>query len=399
MTDRIYVNPGAASFVCDSSGLGSESQVLSFHEQLPLYAETPLHALPSVAEELQIGQVFLKDESNRFGLPSFKILGASWAIFRAVSEKLGLAFDTTQTDGDQLLSSLGDAARQDGLWLVTCTEGNWGRAVARMAKYLDIKAKILVPDFMPGTTKSRIRNEGAEVVVVDGNYDDAVAATRREAEQDAKAILVMDMGWAGYKIIPQVSFSVRGLKLFILMVCQWVVEGYSTMLNESDLQIEQATNGRRPTHAFVPVGVGSVAHAVTEHFKRSEEGHACRATVLTVEPTTAPGLKASLEAGDIVSVSTGDTIMCGMNCGTVSSTAWPALKAGVDADILVTDQESHMAVEELKHLDINAGPCGASTLAALRKVCREAKNQLGLDKGSIIILYCTEGSRDYHVPA
>lgn len=170
------------------------------------------------------------------------------------------------------------------------------------------------------------------------------------------------------------------------------------MLNESDLQVEQATDGRRPTHAFVPVGVGSVAHAVTEHFKKSEEGHPCRASVLTVEPTTAACLRASLEAGNMVSVSTGDTIMCGMNCGTVSSTAWPVLKQGVDADVLVTDNAVHVAVEELKQMGINAGPCGASTLAALKTVCREARNQLRLNEHSIVVLFCTEGSREYDVP-
>ena len=113
MTSWIHLNPGAASFICDNYDVGAESQALSFHEQLPHYDETPLHALPSVAKELGLGQVFLKDESNRFGLPSFKILGASWAIFRAVSDRLGVVFDTTQTEGEELLSKLGD--RSEGV--------------------------------------------------------------------------------------------------------------------------------------------------------------------------------------------------------------------------------------------------------------------------------------------
>ena len=170
------------------------------------------------------------------------------------------------------------------------------------------------------------------------------------------------------------------------------------MLNESDLQIEAATGGLRPTHVFVPVGVGSIAQAVTQHFKKSEEGHPCRAAVLAVEPATAAGLKASLEAGKISSVSTADTIMCGMNCGTISTTAWPMLRSGVDADVLVTDQESHAAVQKLRQFGIEIGPCGASTLAALERLCFGARNELGISESSIVLLCCTESSREYDVP-
>jgi diaminopropionate ammonia-lyase len=153
-----------------------------------------------VADELGLGHVLLKDESDRFGLPSFKILGASWGVFRAVAEKLDIPIAKHEPLS---LEALGSAARTHSVTLVTCTEGNWGRAVARMAKYLTIPAKIFVPSFMPLTTRQIIRNEGAEVVVVDGNYDDSVAVARREAEKDG-ALLVMDFGWDGYEVIPEV---------------------------------------------------------------------------------------------------------------------------------------------------------------------------------------------------
>lgn len=183
---------------------------------------------------------------------------------------------------------------------------------------------------------------------------------------------------------------------------KWVVEGYGTMLEETDRQVLELTCGLAATHAIVPVGVGSIAHAVTEHYKSSEAKVAvqrARATVVTVEADTAAGLKASLEAGSITVVPTAHSIMCGMNCGTVSTAAWPTLKNGVDASVVVTDEESHKAVEELESAGIHAGPCGAATLAALRRACLEKKNELGLAEDSVAVLFCTEGKREYDVPS
>lgn len=169
--------------------------VEAFHQTLPDYAVTPLTALPDLAQELGLGHVLLKDESLRLGLPAFKILGASWAIRSAISARCGLPPSAS-------LDELGDASRKAGIELVTCTEGNWGRAVARMAKYLQIKAIIFVPDFMDEATQKRIESEGAKVVVVDGDYDYSVAKAREEA--DKGGMLIMDVAWEGYEEIPEV---------------------------------------------------------------------------------------------------------------------------------------------------------------------------------------------------
>lgn len=170
------------------------------------------------------------------------------------------------------------------------------------------------------------------------------------------------------------------------------------MLDEADAQVPSGTGGLAATHAIVPVGVGSVAQAVTQHFKSSERT-ASPVTVMTVEPNTASSLKTSLEAGAMTTVPTEDSIMCGMNCGTVSTTAWPMLKAGVDAAIVVTDPEAHQAVLDLGFLGIRAGPCGAATLAALRRAVEERRQELGFHGSSVVILFCTEGERDYETPA
>lgn len=203
---HIFINHSAKEAVVDGPRPSAASQVLAFHQNLPHYEQTPLHSLPQVAKELQLGHVFVKDESNRFGLPSFKILGASWAVYRGLADRLRLDPAAFMEDnrGRQFWARLGSMARAEGLSLVSCTEGNWGRAVARMARYFGIPAVIYVPSFMPETTRARIRSEGADLVVVYGSYDDGVAAARAESERNDLAILAMDMGWEGYHKFPGV---------------------------------------------------------------------------------------------------------------------------------------------------------------------------------------------------
>ncbi|PSR84266.1 tryptophan synthase beta subunit-like PLP-dependent enzyme [Coniella lustricola] len=391
MDSPVFLNPAARErqkgITVDASALDQAvaSQVLAFHQRLPQYAVTPLVSLDSLAEELGVGYVLVKDESNRFGLPSFKILGASWAIFCALATKLGLdpaACLENAAGNSSLWAELGAKAKEEGLSLVACSEGNWGRAVARLASYFDIPATILVPEVMPESTRNRIRSEGVQVVQVDGNYDDGVSAAQLQAANNDKVVLVMDMGWDGYQDVPH-----------------WVVDGYSTMLNETDAQVLAMTGGSPATHAFIPVGVGSIAHAVTRHYKNANrpEPHSI-ATVITVEPDTAACLKASLQAGQPTTVQTEDSIMCGMNCGTISSTAWPTLRDEVDADVTVTDPEAHAAACALDELNVKTGPCGAATLAALKTVLRVAKDDCKLGPDSVVVLFCTEGKREYQVP-
>lgn len=171
---------------------------------------------------------------------------------------------------------------------------------------------------------------------------------------------------------------------------KWISEGYSTMLQEADRQILEVA-GRPADLVVFPVGVGSLAQAVLTHYKNGN-----RSTVLlAVEADTAPCLLESLKQGSIKSISTTDTIMCGLNCGTVSSTAWPMMRDGLDMTTTVTDFEAHRAMCDLQSLRINVGPCGAAPLAALKNIGAEG---LGLNKNSVAVLLCTEGTRDYIHP-
>ena len=191
----MYFNPSAHTW---RSQYAIDPAVLRFHKGLPEYNQTQLLSLPqSFAEQHRLGKVFLKDESHRFGLPAYKILGASWGCYRAVTKHLDLPPASSIDD-------VRNEVRQKDLQFYTATDGNWGRAVARMGAKLGAKAFIYVPKVMVESTKEKIRQEGATVVVADGNYDMAV----RQAERDAtasKGLLIEDTAWPGYEEIPKVS--------------------------------------------------------------------------------------------------------------------------------------------------------------------------------------------------
>lgn len=191
---NMFLNASARSWAY--LGPGPNPAVEAFHRQLPDYNITPLIDLPETAKELGVRRVLVKDESHRFGLPAFKILGASWAIYNAVASECGLSLPCS-------LETLGSKARSRNLRLVTCTEGNWGRATARMAKYLQIPATVFVPKFMDVATQRKISGEGAEVVVVNGDYDMSIEAARELANNEGN-LLVMDVSWEGYEEVPRV---------------------------------------------------------------------------------------------------------------------------------------------------------------------------------------------------
>jgi threonine dehydratase len=172
---------------------------------------------------------------------------------------------------------------------------------------------------------------------------------------------------------------------------KWIVEGYGTMMREIDEQL----GDQKPDFVIVPVGVGSFAQSVVSHYKAPGQ----HSKVLAVEPDTAACLYKSLAKGEPVALeTTTPTIMEGLDCGTVSSIAWPVLQAGVDASLTISDYEAHEACGLLQSLGVSAGPCGAAPLAALRRLTSSDKAALGLDRSSVVVLLCTEGHRGYDVP-
>lgn len=344
--------------------------VAEFHRSLPGYAPTRLVELPSIADALGVGRVFVKEESSRLGLPAFKILGASYAIARALSARLGAADPAPPLE--ELRSLLEKA---EAVELVAATDGNHGRAVAHTARLLGVAARIFFPADLTDEAKAAIAGEGAEVVELAVPYDDVVAAATAYARTaGASAVLVQDTSWPGYEEVPQ-----------------WIVDGYSTLFEEADEQLRRAAVDHVDLVA-VPVGVGSLAQAAVRHYRSGEQSGA---SVLSVEALNAPAILASLHAGRPTTVPTTPTVMAGLNCGTPSGNAWPILHAGLDAAIAVSEDEAVRAVHDLEALGIDAGPCGSATLAGVRSWSSHAT----LDADAVVLLVSTEGRAANPLPA
>lgn len=333
----------------------------AFHRGIPGYAATRLVSVPSIAEELGVAHVLVKEESLRIGLPAFKILGASYAIARALSARLG---------SDEALP-LDELRERLDVEIIAATDGNHGRAVAHVARLVGVPSRIYVPSGITEAAKQAIVSEGAELIVMEEPYDDVVKfAAAAASVHGSSALLVQDSSWPGYVTVPG-----------------WIVDGYSTLFIEVDEQL--AALGLPPaTLVTAPTGVGALAEAALDHYRRGEH----RPTVLVVEPDTAACVMESLHAGQTVEVTTENSIMKGLNCGVVSPGAWPTLRDGTDAAVLVTDRQSAEAVRDLQSLGIDSGPCGASSLAAVRVVCAntEWRAEAGIDADSVLVLLSTE---------
>lgn len=400
LTGTTYLSPTASTYRYSpdpNETPPNPAEIQYFHHSLPDFNTTQLHSVPRLASTFNVSKLFLKCESSRLGLPAFKILGASWGVYRSLCERLGRAADPTKFPIDELtkMIKLREARGEiDRISLFAATEGNHGRAVAKMARILlsvssettdeEPRCVIYVPSGMYETTKRLIEGEGARVVTVNGDYDRAVEECWLASQSAPGGIMVQDNAFGDYVVVPG-----------------WISEGYRTLLSEVDEQIAETADtvdGEAITHVVTPIGVGSLGHAVVEWAKDTSRKQTVR--VITAEPETAGCLNMSLRRGENTSIETIDTIMSGMCCGTVSPISWPTLRKGVDCSVLVSDWEAHKTVLEMESHGIEAGPCGAGCLAGLRKVMSDERLRLALeiDEKSVIVVLCTEGRREYPVP-
>jgi diaminopropionate ammonia-lyase len=315
----------------------------AFHQRLDGYAPTPLRDLPALAAELGVASVSLKDESERLGLPAFKVLGAAWAAECALRD------------------------RPDVRTLVAASAGNHGRAVARVAARRGLGCRIFLPARSAVARREAIAGEGAELVVVAGSYEDAVAQAT-EAASAPGALEISDVGSS--------EAAAR------------VIDGYATLFAEA------AEQGAFDV-ILVPVGVGSLAAAAARF------GAAAGVAAIGVEPIDAACLTASLAAGVPVAVPTPGTSMAGLDCAEVSPAAWPSLLAGIHGTVAVSDAEAHAAIRELADAGLAIGDSGAAPLAALRALMGAGDDEsaalraaAGLGPSSRVLLIATEGPTD-----
>jgi diaminopropionate ammonia-lyase len=345
---------------------------LAFHRKLPGYAPTPLRQAPGIAAELGLERLWVKDESNRMGLPAFKIMGASWAVFRALQARLAEVANSPLPEWstqDELAERL---APLRPLTLACATDGNHGRAVARMARLLGLAARIYVPADMAPARIDAIAGEGAEVIRHGGTYDEAVARSAREA--DERTLVISDTSWLGYEEVPR-----------------WVIEGYSTIFWEIEDALAERAEAS-PDLIAVQIGVGALAAAVVRHFRRAEVDSA--PFILGVEPAKAACTLAAIEAGEIVEVpGPHDSIMAGLNCGIASPLAWPLVSRGIDAFIAVADERARTAMRALAREGIIAGETGAAGLAGLL-AWHDAFGGSAELSGKRALIIITEGATD-----
>ncbi|MBN2070106.1 MAG: diaminopropionate ammonia-lyase [Candidatus Krumholzibacteriota bacterium] len=383
--EEFYINEAASI----SAGGGScRSVSLSFHRKMPGYIPTPLVESPRAAERLGVARVFVKDESNRLSLPSFKILGASWAVYRILKQKI-TGLDTAWSDLDRLrIIARGHLPGR----LITATDGNHGRAVARVASWLGIEARIFMPQ---GSSRHRIeaiRSEGADVTVVEGDYDHAVSEAAAIAGK--REWLIQDMAWEGYEDIPRA-----------------IVEGYSTIFSEIQCQLDLLPPGEEsprqgdimPGHpaidlAAVQIGVGSLAEAAVRYLSNRSE--TSTPVLLGVEPASAACALAAVKENRVVKVrERGDTIMAGLNCGKVSRSALPVIRRGIGYFVAIEDRWTFEAMRILASDGIVSGESGAAGLAGLIYLSEGSSEggigkMTGIGPKSNILLISTEGITD-----
>lgn len=357
----------------------------AFHQSFPQYEVTPLTELPLMADHLGLGALFVKDESYRFGLNAFKVLGGSYSMAKYVAQKLGkdvseLTYDVFTSE--ELRKEFGQAT------FFTATDGNHGRGVAWAAKRLGQKAVIFMPK---GTTETRLKNiekEGATVTIEELNYDDCVRKAVAEAAKVDNGVVVQDTAWDGYEEIPS-----------------WIMQGYGTMALEAGDQLKE--KGVMPTHIFVQAGVGSLAGAVTGYFTNLYKDALVKPKIIVVEAQAADCLYQGALAGDgkprIVG---GDlqTIQAGLACGEPNTISWDILRNHVDVFVSAPDWVAElgmrMTAAPLKgDKPIVSGESGAvpfGTVAAIMTMdaYKELRDELGLGKDSKVLCFSTEGDTD-----
>lgn len=380
-TNSLYQNEKALSWKLNLEGADEcEQKVSNFHESLSGYEPTPLKELPN-SRDFGVHKVYVKEESSRFGLPSFKILGASWAVFKALISEFNLSDNATFAELKNYIES---HKLNDTLFLVCATDGNHGRAVARMAFLLGINSKIYVPSNVLPTECAKIESEGkVNLIRIAGDYDEAVSEAHKFSLAADNRYFIQDTAFPGYTTIPQN-----------------IVQGYNTLLNEIDREVLERI-GKKPALVVCGAGVGSFAQSVVSHYRAGFRGNS-ESQVMTVEPMTAHCCNKSLILN---SPSICDeqpettTIMDGLNCPTISHLSFPILHRGLSYSLLIDDFECHSAVEELKYLGIETGPCGAAPYAAFKKHFAELISGGKLNKTDTVVLISTEYKREYIIPS
>ncbi|HIT90911.1 MAG TPA: diaminopropionate ammonia-lyase [Candidatus Merdenecus merdavium] len=359
-------------------------KAINFHKSIPNYKETPLTSLDHLAKDIGLGGIYLKDESYRFGLNAFKVLGGSFAMAKYLAQQLGK--DISELPYDKMVS---DETRKElgEITFVTATDGNHGRGVAWTANRLKQKAIVYMPMGSSQTRLENIKAEGADATITDKNYDDCVRMADAYVKSHDRSVVVQDTAWEGYEEIPA-----------------WIMQGYETMASEAHAQLKDY-EVEKPTHVFVQAGVGSLAGAVQGYFAAlyGEDGP----IVTVVESNLAACLYDGAVAGDGKWRTVGgdmQTLMAGLACGEPNITGWEILKNFSTAFVSAPDWVAANGMRVLAapvegDKRITSGESGAVTTGLLYEIMTnpeyaQLKADLQLDENSKVLLFSTEGDTD-----
>ncbi|MDU4046021.1 MAG: diaminopropionate ammonia-lyase [Peptoniphilus harei] len=355
-------------------------EVHDYHKSFPMYEETPFLDLKNLAEKAGVKNILVKDESYRFGLNAFKVLGGSYAIGKVIAEKLDM--DITDLTFEKLTSKevkdkLGDVT------FITATDGNHGRGVAWAAKQLKQKSIVYMPR---GSAEERVKNiekEGATVKVLDANYDECVRQANELAEEKGY-IMVQDTAWDGYEDIPK-----------------WIMQGYMTLAWEMYESLQE--KNIKPTHLFLQAGVGSFAAATTGFFANMYKED--KPIITIVEPDTVACIYESAKADKRVLVGGNyKTIMAGLACGEPNTFGLKVLLDNCEHFISASDEFAAFGMRVLGNpyksdKKIVSGESGASSFGAILKILtddryEDERKKLNINEDSNLIFVSTEGDTD-----
>ena len=339
------------------------------------YAPTPLLALDALAGALGLAGVLYKDEGPRFGLGSFKALGGAYAALRLLQRQISAALGRPVAPADIRKGRHTELVSR--ITLVTATDGNHGRALAWGCRRFGAPCRIYIHAEVSEARAEAMRALGAEVLRIDGNYDDSVALAREEAEANGW-FAVSDTSWPGYTEVPRD-----------------VMAGYGVMAREVCDALD-----RPPTHAFLQAGVGGLAAALAAGLRQRWGGESPRIAV--VEPELAACLFESARAGGRTDIRIEEeTLMAGLSCGEPSGLAWEVLAEETSDFLTVPESFVGPAMRLLarplgRDPEIEAGESAVAGLAALIAAARNEKlrGALGLDAESRVLLIGSEGATD-----
>ena len=356
---KIIANPSRGQNRFPDVISADPTPVLNLLQHCPVYAPTALHDAKVVAEDFGIGHLWIKDESQRMQLGSFKALGAAYVVAKMAMEKMASQGQPEDTDYSKAL---------DGVSVLAASAGNHGLSLAAGARIFGAKATIYLSHSVPESFAERLRGIGADVVRHGDVYEESMAKALEDAEA-GKGILISDTSWPEYRELPYL-----------------IMEGYLVMGKEATDHLDD--HGEAPTHIFLQAGVGGLSSAMARWCRRH---YGDGATIINVEPEEARPLQVSLAAGALVTANGDVSIMGRLDCKDASELAFKALSDDADFSMVISEDQAQATTDYLASKGYLSSPSGIAGISAIQHLTAEDKAVLGIDANSKILTFMSEG--------